>query len=421
MHTRNVLSKRPWPVPAAQPMVSQDPTATPCAHSIRPLRVALVLYRDDSNAGGSLRVVETLAKALDPVRVEAHIIFAYGGPGTVARRANVSCHFLNSRGPHDLRSWWRARRFFARLNPDVIHFHNPAYWLHAALIAKGYKKISHLHGPFFPIKMGRFDRWVMSQVPRVTDAVICITREMRQMVVELGWGEADRTWAVYNGIDCTASKSAPSKCESRAGLGLPDGCLVIGVACRLAWYKGCRDAIRILRRLNSQWHLVFFGEGPMREYLSDVALQEGVANRTHFAGLLDDMRPAYAAIDAFLFLSKLEPFGLVIAEAMAARVPVFGLAAEGGYRDSRYPLITPDNSVFVERTSPGDYMSPEPPAVIDELARQIADFGDHPEFYRPMIDRAHQWVLERFDARVQAEAMVEVYDFVAGRPGDFPR
>ena len=58
----------------------------------------------------------------------------------------------------------------------------------------------------------------------------------------------------------------------------------------------------------------------MKPLLMDVAKEAGVANRTHFAGVLADMRGAYAAMDAFLFLSKLEPFGLVIAEAMAARI-----------------------------------------------------------------------------------------------------
>jgi glycosyltransferase involved in cell wall biosynthesis len=137
--------------------------------------------------------------------------------------------------------------------------------------------------------------------------------------------------------------------------------------------------------------------------------------------VLDDMRAAYSAMDALLFLSKLEPFGLVIAEAMAARVPVFGLAAEGAYRDRLYPLITPENSVFLERASPGDYISPEPAAVIDALAQRINAFGMNPESHYPMIDRAQRWVFDRFDARVQAEAMLEIYDFVLGRPTDAPK
>jgi glycosyltransferase involved in cell wall biosynthesis len=387
----------------------------------RPIRLALILYRDNLNLGGSLRVVEILANALDPGRVKAHIVFAYGGPGPIASRASVPCYFLNARGPLDVTSWWRARSVISGIDPDVVHFHNPAYWLHAALIGKPYKKLFHLHGPFFPDKMGWLDRWLMAQTSRLTDATVCITRDMRQMVLALGWGKPDRTWTVYNGIDCAACETAPSKHEARSSLGLPEDAHIIGVVCRLAWYKGCRDAIRVLERLDPSWHLLFCGDGPLREYLMDLATQAGVSGRTHFVGLLDDMRAAYAAMDAFLFLSKLEPFGLVIAEAMAARVPVFGLAAEGAYRDALYPLITPENSVFVERSSPGDYISPEPSAVINDLVCRINEFGMNPDSYRSMIDRAQQWVFERFDARVQAESMLEIYEFVFRRPSDVPR
>jgi|SRR5579871_1404141 len=403
------------PISAAYPAEESNPKTA------RPIRLVLVLYRDDLNLGGSLRVVEILANALDPGRVEAHIVFAYGGPGPIAGRANVPCHFLNSRGPVDLRSWWRARGIIGSIQPDIVHFHNPAYWLHAALIGKKYKKLFHLHGPFFPNKMRFVERWLMARSSRLADATVCITRDMRQMVLQLGWGEPDRTWTVYNGIDCAAPATAPNKSEARSMLGLPPNRLIIGVVCRLAWYKGCRDAIRLLERLDTDWHLLFCGDGPMKQYLIEQARQAGVGDRTHFAGVLDDMRAAYASMDAFLFLSKLEPFGLVIAEAMAARVPVFGLAAEGAYRDSLYPLITPENSVFVERSSPGDYISPEPAALIEELARRINDFGIDPNSYRAMVDRAQQWVFERFDARVQAEAMLEVYDFVLGCPSDVPK
>ena len=387
----------------------------------RRIRVALILYRDDLNVGGSLRVVENLANALDPERVEAHVVFAYGGPGPLAARSSVPCHYLESRGPRDLRSWFKARAIIEGLNPDILHFHNPAYWLHAALAGKPYKKLIHFHGPYFPEKMSAFDRWLIGQSRRLGDGTVCITRGMREMVVKLGWGLPGRTWTIYNGIPCGAPGTEPPKHAARTALGLPQDARVLGVVCRLAWYKGCRDAIRILTRLHPEWHVLFCGDGPMRDYLADTAQQEGVGERVHFAGMLEDMRLGYSSMDAFLFLSRLEPFGLVIAEDMAARVPVFGLAAEGAYRDPLYPLITPENSIFVERTSPGDYVSPEPAGVIDELARRINEFGMDPESYCPMIERAHEWVLDRFDARVQAEAMLELYDFVVNRPVDAPK
>ena len=415
-----------WNEPAVDPSAStagfgKSSPAGARPNPVRRIRLALVVYRDDLNVGGSLRVVEILANSLDRERVEAHIVFTYGGPGPIASQATVPCHYLQSGGPHDIRSWFRARSIFDEIHPDIVHFHNPAYWLHAALLGRGYKKLFHLHGPYFPKRMTWMQRWLMSQTARLADGTVCITREMRKMVLEHGWGESERTWTVYNGIACSSYQSASCKSEARSALGIPQDGLVLGVVCRLAWYKGCRDAIRILSRLEPRWRLVFCGDGPMRKYLMELSEEAGIADRTHFTGMLADMRPAYAAMDAFLFLSKLEPFGLVIGEAMAARVPVFGLAGEGAYRDPHYPLVTPDNSIFVERSSPGDYMSPEPAAIIDELAQSINEFGLNPATCLRMVDRAEQWVNDRFDAHVQAEAMLDIYDLVLDRPTDSPR
>ena len=427
MSSRSFLMSEQKHATAAAPALArvapvvEPASAEPKVRTWPAVRVALVLYRDDLNIGGSLRVVEILANALDRLRVEAHIVFTYGGPGPVTSRSHVPCHFLHADGPLDAGAWLRARSLMAELNPDIIHFHNPAYWLHAALFGRRYRKLIHLHGPYFPNQMSLFEKWLKRQTGRLADAMVCITRDMRQMVLKQKWGEPDRTWTVYNSIDCAAPKSAPSRRDARAALGLPADCKVIGVVCRLAWYKGCADGIKVLERLPADWHLLFCGDGPMKAYLMDLAKQAGVSDRTHFAGMVDDMSIAYASMDAFLFLSKLEPFGLVIAEAMAARVPVFGLAAEGAYRDAFYPLITPENSVFVERSSPGDYISPEPAGVIDDIAKHIVKFGEAPELFRPMVDRAEQWVSERFDGKVQAEAMSEVYDFLLGRPTDAPK
>src|SRR5262249_45367216 len=164
-------------------------------------------------------------------------------------------------------------------------------------------------------------------------------------IVAEGWAIPDQTYTVYNGIECDSFADLPPRAAARTRLGLPQDALVMGVVCRLAWYKGCRDAIRVLAQTNSRWHLVFCCDGPMRTYLREVAVQEGVADRVHFAGMLDDMRDGYAVMDALLFLSRHEPFGLVIAEAMASRVPVFGLAGQGEYRDPYYPLVTDDNAI----------------------------------------------------------------------------
>ncbi len=391
-------------------MSSQTPNS-------RPIRVALVLYRDNLNVGGSLRVGEMLAHFLDPQQVEAHLLFTYGEPGPVAHRATVPCHFLRSKGPQDVRAWFRARELVCRLSPDILHFHNPAHWLHGALAGTRFKKLSHLHGPFFLSDMGWLDRLLAARMPALMDGQVCITRGMRKKILEFGWGRPERTWTVYNAVDCPSFCQLVRRGDARRMFGLPEDAMILGMVCRLAWYKGCHDAIRILSRLEKKWHVVFCGDGPIQPDLKKHAEELGLEDRIHFTGMLDDVRACYAAMDAFLFLSRLEPFGLVIAEAMAARVPVFGLAGEGDFRDPQYPLVTPENSVFEERASPSDYEIAEDPLVLDKIAQRIADFSENPDRYTSMVERAHNWVRERFDGPIQAQSMTKVYTQVLGWEG----
>src|SRR5215471_12983855 len=95
----------------------------------RPIRVAIVHYRDSAAVGGSLRVGETIANHVDSKRVLAELVFAYGSAGPVTRNAGVACHFIGATGPRDPAAWIRARSLFKQLQPDIIHFQDGVVWL----------------------------------------------------------------------------------------------------------------------------------------------------------------------------------------------------------------------------------------------------------------------------------------------------
>ncbi len=378
----------------------------------------MVHYRDDATVGGSLRVGQTLATHLDPGRVEVHLVFAYGGPGPVSQRARVPCHFLRAHGPRQLGAWRRARGTMHRLSPDLLHFMDPVIWLHLALCRTRYRRILHVHGrPATALADGRgslFDRIAGRALARAADGQVCITHGARQALIQLGWGRPERTWTVHNGIDCEYFGDLPPRHVARTQLRLPKDARVLGMVCRLDRYKGCGDALRILRRLHPSWHLMFCGDGPFRAELDALAGAEQVRHRVHFSGVLDDVRPAFAAMDALLFLSRYEPFGLVLGEAMAAGVPVFGLGSDGEYREPEYPLVTTETALLVERRRPNDYHVQEASEVLDELTRWIQNYGLHPERYRAMVERARAWVREHFHARDQAESVARVYETILG-------
>jgi len=56
----------------------------------------------------------------------------------------------------------------------------------------------------------------------------------------------------------------------------------------------------------------------------------GLHEHVHFVGGRDDVSPFYAASDAFLMLSRLDPFPCVVLEAMAAKLPVIAFDGASG-------------------------------------------------------------------------------------------
>jgi glycosyltransferase involved in cell wall biosynthesis len=74
----------------------------------------------------------------------------------------------------------------------------------------------------------------------------------------------------------------------------------------------------------SGWDLVMLGDGELRQALEMKASQSGVAERVHFIGFkqYEDLPVYYALAGAFLHVSTVEQWGLVVNEAMACGLPV---------------------------------------------------------------------------------------------------
>ena len=71
------------------------------------------------------------------------------------------------------------------------------------------------------------------------------------------------------------------------------------------------------------------GEGPERNALTTLADELGVSERVHFLGWQDDSQAVIRGADMLVCPSRHEPFGNVIAEAMACGRPVIATRSNG--------------------------------------------------------------------------------------------
>jgi glycosyltransferase involved in cell wall biosynthesis len=378
----------------------------------------MVHYRDAADAGGSLRVGETIASHLNPARVSAEMVFAYGGAGPVANSVRVPCHFIGAKGPGDLPAWFRARALLQRIRPDLVHFQDGIVWLRAALAGAPYKTLLHVHGRYSIVTDDRERRHpfratrLLRTYLKHTDAQVCINKAARDALLSLGWISPERSYVVYNSIDTSRFSMKRDSEKARARLGLPRDAFLLGTVCRVVWEKGCADLLSIIERLPSRWHGVICGDGPERQQIEQACKQRQLADRIHFLGIQDDVAPVYAALDAYAFLSRYEPFGLVLAEAMTSGIPVFGIEADGEYNEAEYPLLTPDTGELVPLNHSRNYEKDLPAEILDRITDQIYNYGEHPELYNGIIERARSWVETCFAAPVQAEAITRVYEHI---------
>lgn len=123
----------------------------------------------------------------------------------------------------------------------------------------------------------------------------------------------------------TSDMVAAARAALRAELGVPSDAPLVGMMCRLTEQKGVPYGIAGFAQVAHdfpQAHLLIAGDGELRDSLQAQAQAAGLAARVHFVGWRADSVTTLAGLDVFLMPSLWEGFGLVLLEAMAARLPI---------------------------------------------------------------------------------------------------
>jgi glycosyltransferase involved in cell wall biosynthesis len=114
----------------------------------------------------------------------------------------------------------------------------------------------------------------------------------------------------------------------RAALATPKDAKVLLTLSRLHPKKGLDVMLAALKDL-PDCVLWMAGDGPLKQALEKQAAQLGVASRVRFLGWRTDRAALLRAADVCVLPSRYEPFGTVILEAWAMRVPFVAAASAG--------------------------------------------------------------------------------------------
>ncbi|MCD6115784.1 glycosyltransferase family 4 protein [bacterium] len=140
------------------------------------------------------------------------------------------------------------------------------------------------------------------------------------------WLQADRIEVVYKGISPEPYLEAPDdRGKIRAEFGVGPEEHLVGFVGQIDERKCIKDIIRsipaVLKELPDTKFL-FAGKGNLEEYLLEQKSKPGLTDKIIYAGFRKDIPAIMKAIDLLILPSRVEGFGYVLIEAMAAAKPV---------------------------------------------------------------------------------------------------
>jgi len=219
------------------------------------------------------------------------------------------------------------------------------------------------------------------------DVVIVPTHAMERRLRELG--VRARVAVVPSGIDVALFAAGRRSDALRARFGVaPNQKMVLTVG-RLGREKNVERALEAFARLaDPEARFAIVGDGPHRLALEAFARRLGVERRTFFARELPRaaLPDAYASADAFVFASRSETQGLVLAEALASGTPVLA-------------VDTPQTREVLGAA--GRIVADDAAALAAGLRAALAGFGPSRETLASAA--------RRFDRALAGEAVLDIY------------
>lgn len=378
------------------------------------LRRLRVLYLIDSlGRGGAEHLLVEYARLLPDLGVDAEVVALQardGNPGAEALRdAGTPVRTLGIERLRQRGAYARVSDSIDSASPDIVHTQLEFSYILGSIAAhrRRIPTLATLHTLEEPMRGTRAwarNRLTAYALRRYADRVVAVSDHARRHHIDHLRLSPDRVTTLYNGIELGPfSAASGERRRVREELGIPAEASLIVTVAVLRPPKGVSDMLTALPRIaarkpDSRYLIV--GDGPARDDLERQAVRRGEAGRVHFVGRRADVPRMLAAADLFVLPSRAEALPTVVAEAMAAGLPVVATSV-GGTPE----MVGPETGILVE---PGDPVA---------LAAACLELLGDPDRRASMGAAAAEVAAERFDIRRQAARLVEMYRVLAAARG----
>jgi glycosyltransferase involved in cell wall biosynthesis len=381
----------------------------------------ILFYNHTGKVSGAERMLLMVLAGLDRSRFESIVLCPKEGSLVESVRATglrtEVCPTLEARFTMRidllakyLLSFWqvisKVRTTVAEIQPDLVHANSIRSGLvaTAATLGLGTRVVWHLHDilPRHPFSSAiRVFAFLFARA-----RMIAVSQAVADNFAGRFFSLRNRVSVILNGIEMERFKRVDgARNKIREELQLRESDFVVGIVGLLTARKGQLALVenfpRVLDKVpNAQLlvvgHAVFNKDEEYAARLKEVTARLGIADRVHFLGSRDDISAVMQSLDLLVVNSSVEPFGLVLIEAMACGAPVLA-AISGGipelieHRRNGWLIQHGDNRALVD---------------------SIVTLAESLETRQQIALRARQHVLEAFSS---SRYLRELEDFYSSR------
>jgi glycosyltransferase involved in cell wall biosynthesis len=397
--------------------------------TVPPVRVVQIITR--LNVGGPAAQVILASDRLTPRGFETLVVHGRLGEDEGDMRyllpaARVQTRYVPALRRRlaplrDLIALVRILAVLRAVQPQIVHTHTAKAGTLGRIAAAIHNSTSARRAPtrivhtyhghvlrgYFVSPVATFFTWTERRLARLTDAIVAISPQIRNDLVEaFHIGRAEQYHVIPLGFELGSLVAIDDEARrsARVALGIPAEAHVVTTVGRLTAIKQHRLFLETAKQVaerDSSTVFLIAGDGELRAELEQLARSQGVDGRTRFLGWRLDLATVYGATDVFLLTSRNEGTPVALIESLASGVP--GVATDvGGVRD----VIDSDEIGLLA-----------PFGDASALARHVNTLLADPPRRRAMGARGRAAVVARYQVDQLVDQIESLYhDLLAPRP-----
>lgn len=366
-------------------------------------KIRAVQFLSGTVRAGAEEVALELARGLDPGTFESYLVCPQDLLDAFGKDIpkSVRTHAITLASPTKLKAGLTFKRWLRAEQIDIVH----AHMIRAAMAGVPWARMAGVsvvlhtcHGREAWRKSWLSRRYVIDRsILRFADTTIAVSESTKDYLVSEKGMSPDRVQVIRNGRPMRRIPRDPLLEELvRAEWQIPASAPLIGVFARLEPQKGhCYliDALPSILANVPALHVIFAGDGVLRNDLEQQARARGVDRAVHFLGYRNDCSALMAMCDFVVLPSLYEGMPLVPIEAAAAGRTVVATAVDG----TREVVVPEETGLLVRPADP------------QELADAVLRLLTNADLMDRLGQRARARAVEHFSLEQQVKRTADLY------------